>query len=379
MLLQAAFIIEVHNNYWHLQLNRKKETDAAFLMLEGQMSNPPYYFSLADIAEFKNDRGVPLLNIYSRQELEQYINKAITESKDGELPPWLTLQKVFGDCVFIKKERYFPICMQMVDEVRPHVKTAVNKHWKYLLIEGKRDLSMDDDEEFERLVRKQLDSINPELLLMFEEEKLILIYRDLEKKHGTLPSNWQIFGFDRLLPYHEILDLSRREMLAALKSSLPFWYASPFLYAIYKFFQKLFGNKKPAAPKETAASQDVSIKNLSPLQRSAYQIQEEIVPAGYTPEQYLAELEQKWSILRDEKARQDLITDVRSLLRDKLRYHIKISRSKPVKLGELRELAAQWIEYNPALMNIRDKESLHVYMELYMMGLLLKGAASENG
>jgi hypothetical protein len=376
-IMQAIWVIEMYNNYFHSLVLKKKEIEAAFAVLEESMNAPPFYFTLNDIIEFKNSKGTALLNIYTMQDLDAYINRAITVNKDGDLPAWLVLQKVFADRVFIRKEHYLPICVQMIDEAKPQVRSAVNKRWKTLLLECKKETAMENDEDFEKLIKKQINTVNPELLLMFEEEKLILIYRELEKKHGTLPPNWQIFGFNRLLPYRDIFGLRRREMVSIIRAGLPFWYKNAFLYAIYKFFLGFKKKKKSVFSEDSDSSSDASDKSLSQLQKSAVLIQNEIVPSGQNPENYLTELELKWGSLRDEKTRQDLVTDVRSLLRDNLKYHIKISKGKPLKRGELRELSTQWIAHNYALTSIRDQESLHQYMELYMMIMLLKGVVSE--
>ncbi|MDR1099928.1 MAG: hypothetical protein LBL28_05540, partial [Treponema sp.] len=75
--------------------------------------------------------------------------------------------------------------------------------------------------------------------------------------------------------------------------------------------------------------------------------------------------------LLNKQARQNLIEDVNALIRDKLRQTIRVHKKKPISRENLNEIAGALIASAPALRSLGGQDSLHLYMELYMVKLLL--------
>jgi hypothetical protein len=95
------------------------------------------------------------------------------------------------------------------------------------------------------------------------------------------------------------------------------------------------------------------------------------VPVDKTLDQYLLELEERWVRLLNKKDRENLLIDVRSLLKDNLRKAMKVYKLKRITEKGLREMSELLIKSNPVLQKIKEKESLLLYMELFMLKLLL--------
>jgi hypothetical protein len=365
-VMQATYVIEVCINLYRSSVVKKKEINAAFNRLEELMNNPPFRYTLGDIIKFTNEQGSPLLDFYSQEELETYIRNKITETKDGALTLWLTIQGAgIEDRWYFRKERYLPICAKMLSEARPQIKDALEKRWKKLIREYFSEPAMEKDLEYEKLLKKLTNNANPALLSVLADSKLVWAYQELETSLGTVPQALRLFNKGMLLPFNVLYALGRRDVLADIKADLPFWYSNPLILAILMLFKRKKG-PVPADDDKPSASG----KKNSKMKDSALKIQSVIVPEGKNPDDYLEALEERWSSLRDADTRKTMIVGVKSLLKDNLRKNIKIRNLQSIKRDDLRAIAEELISKNSTLARLKDQEALRKYMELYMIKLL---------
>jgi len=375
-VLQAVSIIEVCCSFYRSMSAKRREVDAALMTLDAQMDRFPWLFTLEEIVGFTNDRGVPLLDIYSQQDLEEYIKKAISEGKGDTLPRWLVLRDEKRSVRwFVKKERYLSVCSRMLYDTQQRIKETIIKRWTRLMLDYAKEPAMEKDDEFERLLEKQTYTVNPDLLTMLKDSRLMLVYEEMSREQGTAFQSSLLFKDGRLLPFGALYALSRRELLYDVKLKLPFWFSIPFIVAIIAFFRNL-GFKPKAADQIGENDDGSSAVNEEPdnfrnkdIRRSARLIQAELVPPGKTLDEYLAELEERWLMLLNKKARENLLDDVQALLRDNLRSVRKVYKLKRITLDGLQEMIDILISRNPALKSLNDQESLHLYMELYTLKL----------
>ena len=75
--------------------------------------------------------------------------------------------------------------------------------------------------------------------------------------------------------------------------------------------------------------------------------------------------------LIDAQSRQNLNDDIQSLVRAKLRKMIRVHRSRKISRESLEETTRIIISSTPALQQITSQDSLFLYIELYMVKLLL--------
>jgi len=370
-VLQSVYVIEVCGSLYRSSVVKKQEVDAAFARLEELMSLPPYRYTLGDIIKFTNDKGIPLLNYYSQKDLESYIRKKITESKDGALPAWTSIQGAMDDRWFLKKEQFLPVCVKMLQEVQPQIKAALVKRWTRLIKDYLSEPAMEKDPEYEKLLKKLTNNCNPILLTVLADQKLLWGYQELESSLGTVPQDMRLFNHGVLLPFYTLYSLRRKDVIAGIKSDLPIWYSNPIFLAVIKFF-KSFGKKRPQSHLDDDEKPAASGKKVDKMQSSALRIKSDIVPEGKTVDGYIAELEDRWCSLRDDDTRKNLIVGVKALMKDKLRQNIKIKKLTSIKRSDLHEIAEYIINQNGTLMKLKDQESLRTYMELYMLKLVLR-------
>jgi hypothetical protein len=132
--------------------------------------------------------------------------------------------------------------------------------------------------------------------------------------------------------------------------------------------------KKQKAAKNAADISDLfetAGSDMQELQNSARAISAEMIPRGETLDSFMEKLETRWSRILNQQAREDLITDVRTLVRDNLRYEIKVHKTKKISRKILDDIAAHLISRTTSLHGLGNQDSLRLYIELYMVKLLL--------
>jgi len=370
-VLQAVYVIEVCGSLYRSSVVKKQEIDAAYNRLEELMNLPPYRYTLGDIIKFTNDKGIPLLNYYSQKDLESYIRKKITESKDGTFPAWTTIQGAMDDRWFLKREQYLPVCAKMLQDAQPQIKAALIKRWTKLIKEYLSEPAMEKDPEYEKLLKKLTNNANPVLLTVLADTKLLWAYQELENSLGTVPQDMRLFNHGVLLPFYVLYSLRRKDVIAEIKLDLPIWYSNLFLMAIIKFF-KGFGKKRPRPNLDEDEKPAAPVKKADPMKSSALKIKSDIVPEGKTVDEYIALLEDRWCSLRDDDTRKNLILGVKALMKDKFRETVKLKKMTSIKRSDLREIADYLINQNSTLVKLKDQESLRTYMELYMLKMVLR-------
>jgi hypothetical protein len=371
--IQAVYVIEVCSGFYKALARKTRERELAFKALELRMEKAPGYYSMDAIVKFTDDKGGPLLGRYSREELDAYIKKRITESGGGALPDWLVLQGKKEERWYVKKENFLPLCARLLIDTRPLVKKAVTKRWVTLIRAFRREAAMERDADFDRLLASCTASLAPVLMALLEDQKLRWVYEETERSQKVIPSSSRIFRDGALIPMNALYVIRRKDLLAEARLLLPFWYSVPILTAIIALFSRFGrGGKKKNRPDETpGAEEDAEDRDAGDIRNAAREIEAGLVPGGQTLDEYLAELEGRWIRIINKQARSDLLNDVNSLVRDHLRQAVRIRKNRKISAGQLDEMSAAIIAHTPALQSLGAQDSLRLYMELYMVKLLL--------
>jgi hypothetical protein len=327
---------------------------------------------LDEILKFNNPKGEPLLGKYTHEDLESWLRKKTTEKEDGKLPQLMVLPGATrNDQYFISKEKIPSLCARYLSDARSLVKDAVSKHWNKLLTEYKKEPAMENDPDFEKFLLRYLERLCHDLMEMLANPKVLLIYQEMEQDGNTVPFSVRLFEHGRLLPYSTLLNISRKEMLRDIKLSLPFWYSFTFLSGIVGFFKK-FGKKKAGAHDEENDEPESQQEKAHPtdVRSKAKELEASMIPQGYSLEDYLVKLEERWGKLIDSKARKDLIEDVNNLVRDYMRRTLRIQRQFRPSRETLNQMATELVKRNQALSTISERDALILYMELQMVKYL---------
>lgn len=384
--LQSVFVIEFMNNFYRGKATKAKESETALKNLENQLNKPPFLFTIDDISRFTDTKGVPLLGQYSRETLEEHLKKISTSAEDNQLPDLLTIHGLSGERWFIKKKRVLPLCVRLLGEARIKVKPAISQRWFKLMKEYRTERSMEEDEAFDKELAELVAESTPELMAILNDEKLYLVYMELEGSENGIPEAGRLFYKGMLAPMSELMLLKRKDLLTDVKMLLPFWYSMPVFSKLIAFFkqlgrkdQKKKTRKISQAPvdtlnqdqKEVSKQQTGHKDRRVELKKTALEVQTRLIPPGYSAEEYLDELRDRWNRLISTQTKDNLTEDVNSLIRDYLRRTIRSLRSAPFTPERIAQLA-DTLSDTPNLQKLPAKDSLRLYIQLYITVLLMK-------
>jgi hypothetical protein len=108
---------------------------------------------------------------------------------------------------------------------------------------------------------------------------------------------------------------------------------------------------------------------------AAREIEAVIVPQGQSLDDYLAVMQDRWGGILKNAGRERLVEVVNALVLDTLRRSLQLRKNAGITRDALGNVAEEIIAGVPALTSLRDKNSLRLYLELYMVKLLLTGNA----
>ncbi|MDR0496404.1 MAG: hypothetical protein LBH42_02180, partial [Treponema sp.] len=370
---QSFFIIDAINGYHRSKALKQRETEMAFKNLESHLGKPPFLYSMDQIIKLTSPKGKVLLSLYTSEELEAWLKKQTTESKNSGLPALLIMKGQFGDeSCFILKDKMLPFCNILLTDARMKIKEAILKQWSRLLLEYKKEPSMGNDDEFERALSKLTHKQCPELVTLLADPKLLLVYREMENSQH--PPTTRIFYKGALLPYSSLFSIHRKDILQNAKEVLPFWFTMPIISAIIGFIKKLSGKNNKSRPSndEITVEQEIlgESSRTGEIRAAAEELEIILIPPGHTIDSYMEELENRWGRLIDRVARKNLIEDVKYLGRDSLRRTLRLQkRFKPTR-ESISQMAYNLVIRNQALSLMGARDSLLLYLELYFLKLL---------
>jgi hypothetical protein len=378
-VLEGVYIVETCLNIYKTRMQREREKETAFRILDQLMNKAPYYFTQDQIAKFTDGKGTLLLSQYTEAELNDYIKKKVNESAEGAIPEWLVVRSKLGEQYYLKKDKYLPLVTRLIIDAQPAMKQTIANRWIALLSDFKSEPAMETDAEFERLLAGLNAAMNPPLTAFLADKKLPGVYNELERTQKVIPPASRIFERGKLIPYSLLFVMKRKEMLFDAKMALPFWYSIPVISSIVAFFMKMGkkkkierqAGKKPGGTAGAAGNEHTAARKHSrDFINSIREMETQMVPIDKDIDRYLEELRDHWGQILDPKAQRNLVEDVNSLVRDNLRQSVRIWKKQRLGPANLRELAQGLINGTPALRNINSRDALLLYMQIYMVKIL---------
>jgi hypothetical protein len=369
---QSVYIIETFSTLFKETATVKREKEKALKILEDIMDRPPFLYTLDEIFHFTDITGRPLLGLYTEDDLKAFLNSRSTVENTTELPPLLIYRNKEGEQIFVNKQKVFALCVRLSAEARNQVKKAIGTRWLRLLQDFNNEPAMENDEDFDQLLSKYTLHFVPSLIYILRDKRTFIIQCEAERSQEAAFTTRFYNRNGTLLPMGTLLMLNRKAILTDVRIVLPIWYSIPILSAIFAFFKHLArGGKKPNLPKEFSLpvkekpqSQEEAVK------AAAAQIIQKL-SHNKSPEAAMAELERKWHTLLDKQAKQHLITDIKSLVRDRLRRTLRLKLGQKISANTFEDLAVTIYAEAPALKQLGDAESITNYIKLYIAKLLL--------
>jgi hypothetical protein len=163
--------------------------------------------------------------------------------------------------------------------------------------------------------------------------------------------------------------------------SLPFWYSIPIISSIIAFFARFGKKKKKARASAKKADLDIDFNEEEAAAgaardhsrefiNSVREAEAELIPPDKNIDSYIKELQNHWGRLLDPQAQQNLVEDVNALIRDNLRQSVRLWKRQRLTRESMEELAEGIINGTPSLRNLKTRDILLLYMQVYMIKLL---------
>jgi len=384
--LQAVYITEVGANYFKNEAAENAKKEGAIKMLEGQLQQPPYYFTFEEITKFTDSKGTLLLTQYTEEELKEYLHKKTQEAPVQELPDLLVFKTFDDQRYFIFKSKVLQLILRLCTDARISVLDAIKTHWSEVLRAFDTLPEMKDQRAFEDRLEREIRIQSPILSALLHSSFLPLLSYDASG--GNDSSKISLFVNGQLLPYSDILLMSRQELLNDAKIMLPFWYSMPLVSWIAKMLfrpPKSKRNKKQKTQAEkyreeeaakrredettAAISQNENVSKKVALREAARNAEQAYVPPSSTLNRELDSYEKIWNQRLGSDVHNNLTEDVNSLIRDYIRKTIRTMKNDGFTTSRIESLAESLMT-SPGLQKIRERDALKMYIKLYMVKLV---------
>jgi hypothetical protein len=377
--IQSVYIVEAFSVIFKEVVAKKKERDLALKVLENKLEQPPYLYTMGEILKFTDNSGHSLMGQYSEEDLKNYLLSKSTSANPQELAGLLIYRNKKGEQLLIYKQKIFPLCARLLGDARGQVRKAIGSRWSRLMQDFRTEPSMEKDEEFERLLAEYTMQLVPDLMSILQDKKTFLVQCDLEHfQGGNLPLSRLYTPDGNLIPMGTLLLLKRKDLLTDTRILLPIWYSIPILSSIIAFFKRLeSGGKKTAAPNSSSSEKTPhspdrkALSQEQAIKAAAAQIVQKLSGGRQNPDASMAELENSWQTLLDKEAKKQLITDVKSLVRDRLRRTLRLKANQKITVKTIEDLAATIYVEASALQKLGDENSITTYIKLYIAKLML--------
>ena len=371
-ILQSIYLTEIAINYFKNKSQQLQQRDAALRILEQLLEKPPYYFNKESIQGFSDSTGRRLLGQYSEKDLNDFLHTKTTAFSDNNLPELLTFKLHTGEYYYITKSKVIPLIIRLCNDARETIKDNLTKEWFTLYKKFDSVPAMNDRKAFEKRLEQELLTRAPILYALLHSNFLSLIYYETLISKEISKNTLNLFADGKLLPYSELLMLSRSEIVTDAKIMLPFWYTMPPISWIAALVLRPRRKTKKHAADNQSFGNPVRAARRREFRSAAEEAEKTLIPPGSTLDRELASYINQWNPLLDKQLRANLTEDVNSLIRDYMRRTIRTLKASNFTVERIQNLAAILLKTS-ALQKLKDKDALQMYVTLYIIRLVKNG------
>jgi hypothetical protein len=403
-VIQSAYVCDFFSNYYRAKAQRQLDTEAAYKALDQALRKSPFHFTIAEITSIRDSKGVLLLGRYSQEQLEARLREMTTKTNQGFLPDILVLPEG-SHSSYVPKEKAILLAVKLLGEARAEIRSRLIDTWGKLLREFRSVPAMESDDKFRSELEAMVAERAPLLHSLVSNRLLPLVYEELASAGEPPQGVEQLFVKGELIALDELLQLTRKDLLADSRMLLPFWYTIPVLSFFARLLRKR-GEKKgepasreaprlkteaPSRPAEAQAHPATTVQQATKVMgggggkpakviesaasrkaefaAAATQVAKSLVPKGQSLDDYLAQVAGRWNTMLNPEAKKNLNEDVNSLVRDYLRRTMRTMRGTAINPKRVQSLA-QTLAESPSLEKIKENRALELYIQLYMTKLL---------
>jgi hypothetical protein len=421
---QASYLVGFYNVHYRGREQKKNEKSILVKKFETQFHKYPYAYTLKDLYNVRDVKGVPLIRQNTKDVFLEYLEKKTKAESYEKLPELVQIKTIHGKNYYIHKDLLVPLFVKMLHEQAREINDYYIDEWVKLLKENRRITAMSEDQEFDRDLDITLKNRAPFLYSLLNYNLLYLAKEQGKINYDMARTMDQVLDEKKgqLQPLSKILGLSRKAVLDDAKLRVPIWRRLILFRGLFYFFRNIFRGIRKALRKSregaparapdhgapdarshstgksgvgapathsagtvfseaggsaTEAAEQVGSTTLRPVtsqQLAAYRkavssLKEQFVGSDRTIADNLNQLIEKWNPLYDPQARKNLVEDVNAMVRDYLRNIRRTFRITPPNAARIRSLAEK-LAANKSFDRIKRKDYFTRYIEIYMIKLL---------
>jgi hypothetical protein len=363
-LYQATAIILACNNYYQTVALNKRDKLQSLSVIEEGMEKPPYYYTLEEIASFKNDQGQEISRNYSIRDIVEYFKQKLKSEDSNTMPQVLVFHGPQKEIWYAKKDRIIDLCENLINKTSQILRSHVEKRWHEIIKNYQSENTMYDNFAFEQLIRDLASTHTPHLIPIIGDSKLEFVFE--EQKDERTPPVWlEMFHPGEPVALHKILGFKQNIILESIYAELPFWYSSKFIMKIIGFIKH--GAKRELIFKKKQKTTDAKPENHGNVSNKIDQLVKTLTTGQNSLDSEREALAEQWNQLLNETARKNLRKDVDSIISAKLSFEMKTLKFGNLNISIIEDIAESLIASNNSLKKIRDKKALRKYIMLTML------------
>lgn len=387
--MQAAYFLGYYSVYFKGRHQKERELEQHRKLLNDGFQASPWAFTVQDVYNFKDDKGITLQKKSSREDINGWLEEMLKRPGETTISELVSINTAEKNGVMIHSKQYIPLLLRQIKAAAPVLERELTNEMVSILFDEQDEPWLRDDAAFEEMLTKKVRTEFPLLSALASFQTIFLVVDGQELPSGLREAAMNMIDRQakEMRRWAEILQLDRTRILRDARLRLPAWMLIPILRGIIRIFRRMFANEAQrrvgrsraaarsqresqsaatTAPTSGEPSRETARKEF---QAKLSKMQEAYLTSGQTPDQRLKELRKQWNPLIDPVAHENLVEDVNSLCRDALRrarYAKTLRAPDPAAIEEM----ARTIAGNSAFERIRRRRQFENYLKLYMLTAL---------
>ncbi|MFP4153523.1 MAG: hypothetical protein ACLFSV_11815 [Alkalispirochaeta sp.] len=386
---QAAFLLGYYSVFFKGRHQKDQKREETHRILTDALQKPPYSFTVQEIYNLTDDKGVPLTKRVTREEINGWLDEMIKRPSSEKISELVTINTPEKTGLMIHSKQYIPLLMRQIKAAQPVLVKELTAEMVQTMLEERVEPWLEDPAAFENVLEKKVRDEFSLLYGLCTFQTLFLVIDGQELPQSQRDAALSLIDPPKksMRTWTEIFRIDQGAIYRDARLHLPFWMLVPVLRGIVRLLKKMFGTTNAGRPRgssgsvtyspipdEPNAQDTAAAKSAQEAKRKKFfddiaVLQKEFVNSDETPDQKLRKLRDQWNPILDPVKRDNLVEDVNALCRDMLR-RMRYSRTMQAPDRARIEELAKRIAANSAFDRITRRKAFETYLKLYLLTVL---------
>jgi len=387
---QAAFLLGYYSVFFKGRHQKDQKREETHRILTDALQKPPYSFTVQEVYNLTDDKGVSLTKRVTREEINGWLDEMIKRPSSEQISELVTINTPEKTGLMIHSKQYVPLLMRQIKAAQPVLVKELTAEMVQTMLAERVEPWLEDPAAFENVLEKKVRDEFSLLYGLCTFQTLFLVVDGQELPQSQRDAALSLVDPTKktMRTWTEILRMDQDAIYRDARLHLPFWMLVPILRGIVRLLKKMFGNPNAprsrgtasstagfgSTPEETPAQAPTGAKSAQEAKRKKFHddvaaLQKEFVNSDETPDQKLRKLRDQWNPLLDPVKREHLVEDVNALCRDTIR-RMRYSRTMQAPDRSRIEELAKRIAANSAFDRITRRKAFETYLKLYILTVL---------